>query len=71
MPFRSFIGPGAFGPDALAVMSEAFEAALKELQDTGQPAVREIVAGRIVAAARFGERDPNSLTGSRTCWAAR
>jgi len=43
-------------------MSEAFEAALKELQDTGRPEVaREVIAGRIVAAARFGERDPVRL----------
>ena len=62
MPSHSFTGPGAFGPEALAVMSEAFEAALKELQDTGQPeVVREAIALRIIAAARFGERDPARL----------
>ena len=62
MPSHSFTGPGAFGPEALAVMSEAFEAALKELQDTGQPeVVREAIALRIIAAARFGERDPVRL----------
>ena len=62
MPSHSFIGPGAFGPEALAVMSEAFEAALKELQDAGQPeVVREAIALRIIAAARFGERDPVRL----------
>ncbi len=62
MPSHSFIRPGAFGPEALAVMSEAFEAALKELQDTGQPeVVREAIALRIIAAARFGERDPVRL----------
>jgi hypothetical protein len=39
-------------------MSEAFEAALKELQDTGQPnVVREVIAQRIIQAARLGERD--------------
>jgi hypothetical protein len=44
------------------VMSEAFEAALKDLQDTGQPeVVREAIALRIIAAARFGERDPVRL----------
>ena len=40
-------------------MSEALEAALEELQDTGQPRLaREVVARRIIAAARFGECDP-------------
>ena len=57
MPISSFIGPGAFGPEALAVMSEAYEAAL-----ASQPnAVREAIALRIIAAARFGERDPVRL----------
>ena len=42
-------------------MSEALEAALKEIQDTGQYVVREVLAGRIIAAARFGERDPGRL----------
>jgi len=43
-------------------MSEAFEAALKELQDTGQRTVaRDVIAGRIIAAARIGERDPVRL----------
>jgi hypothetical protein len=62
MPIRSFIGPGAFGPEEIAAVSEAFEAALKELHDTGQPnVVREIVALRIIAAARLGECDPVRL----------
>jgi hypothetical protein len=34
----------------------------EELQETGEPeVVREIIAGRIIAAARFGERDPARL----------
>jgi hypothetical protein len=42
MPSRSFTGPGAFGPEALAVMSEAYEAAL-----ASQPnVVRKVIAGR-------------------------
>jgi hypothetical protein len=43
-------------------MSEAFEAACKELEDTGQPQIaRDVIAGRIIAAARIGERDPVRL----------
>jgi len=53
---------GAFGPEAIAEMSEALEAACEELGDNVQPeAVREIVALRIIAAARLGERDPVRL----------
>ena len=59
MPMRSL---GAFGPEAIAEMSEALEAACEELSDNVQPeAVREIVALRIIAAARLGKRDPVRL----------
>jgi hypothetical protein len=62
MQIRSLVQPGAFGPEAIAAMGEALEAALKELQDTGQSDVmREVIAGRIIAAARLGERDPARL----------
>ena len=50
MSIRSLIQPGAFEPEAIAAMSEAYEAALKELQDTGD-VMREVIAGRIIAAA--------------------
>lgn len=44
------------------IMGEAFDAACKELHDTGQPAVvHEVMAKRIVAAARRGERDVTRL----------
>jgi hypothetical protein len=59
---RSFPKPGLFDPEAIAAMSEAFEAACEQLDDTGQPElVLEIIAGRIVAAANAGERDPVRL----------
>jgi len=61
MPIRSFIQPGAFDPEAIAAMSEALEAALKELQDTGQSVAPEVIASRIIAAAKLGERDPVCL----------
>jgi hypothetical protein len=60
MPIRSFMQPGAFEPEAIAAMTEAFEAALKELQDTDHVS-REAIAGRIIAAAKTGERDPVRL----------
>jgi hypothetical protein len=56
------IEPGAFGPEAIAAMGEAFDAACKDLGNIGQPEImREVIAGRIIAAARFGERDPVRL----------
>ena len=43
MPVRSFMQSEAFEPETIAAMSEALEAALKELGDSGQPeAVREM-----------------------------
>jgi hypothetical protein len=36
---HSFISPGVFGPEAIAGMSEAFEAALEAFQVTGRPNV--------------------------------
>jgi hypothetical protein len=55
-----FMQPGAFEPEAIAVMSEAFEAAIKELQDPGD-VMREVIARRIIAVATLGERDPARL----------
>ena len=62
MSVHSYIASGAFEPEALAAMSEAFEAACEVLHDTSQPDdVREVIAGRIIAAAKLGERDPVRL----------
>ena len=66
MQIRSLMQPGAFGPEAIAAMGDALDAALKELQDAGQSDVqsdvlREIITGRIIGAARLGERDPVRL----------
>ena len=62
MPIHLFTQPGAFDPEAIAAMSEAFEAAVQQLQDNGQTEVaREVIAGRIIAAARLGEHDPAGL----------
>jgi hypothetical protein len=70
--FSSKEQPGAFDPEAIAAMSEAFEAALIELPDTGQPdAVLEIIAERIVAAATLGERDPLRLREAALPWLTR
>ena len=62
VPIRTFTQPGAFDPKAIAAMTEAFDAACEKLSDTDQPEVtREVIAGRIIAAAKLGERDPIRL----------
>jgi hypothetical protein len=62
MAIDSFIQPGAFDPEAIAAMSEALEAALKVLEGAGQTHVAPgVIANRIIAAAKFGERDPVRL----------
>jgi hypothetical protein len=51
-----------FEPEAIAEMGKILDAAFEKLQDTGeQDVVRERIATRIIAAARFGERDPARL----------
>jgi hypothetical protein len=62
MPINPFMQPGAFEPEAIAAMTKAFDAACEKLGDSGQHEVtREVIAGRIIAAARLGERDPARL----------
>jgi hypothetical protein len=51
-----------FDDEATRLMGEAFDAVCKDLHDTGQPAlVREVIANRIIEAAKKGERDPARL----------
>ena len=63
MSIRTYTQPGAFGPEAIAAMSQAFDAACKAVNHTGQPseAVREVLAQRIIEAATAGERDADRL----------
>jgi hypothetical protein len=57
-----FFRGAAFDTDATRVMGEAFDHACHFLHDVGQPdLVREIIAKRIIEAARNGERDPDEL----------
>jgi hypothetical protein len=62
MAINPFIKCGAFGPDETAAMGEAFEAACKKLREIGKfEGVRELIAARIIAAARMGELRPVRL----------
>jgi len=55
-------GYGVFDPQAIAIMSEAFDAVCKELHDSGQPElVREVIAERIIELAATGELNPARL----------
>jgi len=57
-----FVPRGVFDDATTRIMGEAFDAACKALHDTGQPAVvQEVMAKRIIAAARRGERDVTRL----------
>jgi hypothetical protein len=54
----TFVPKIVFDDTTTRIMSAAFEAACKELHDTGQPlVVQEVMAERIIDAARLGERD--------------
>ena len=60
---------GVFEPEATTAMGEAFEAACEELHDGGRlPMVREVVALRIIAAARSGELNAVRLRTAALNW---
>ena len=47
---------------ATLILGQAFDAACRDLHDRGQPAiVYEIIANRMIAAAKAGELDPTQL----------
>jgi hypothetical protein len=61
LPFIQKAGT-IFDDHATEAMGKAFDDARQALHDKGQPAiVYEVIATRIVDAARKGERDPNQL----------
>jgi hypothetical protein len=65
MPIDSFLEDGAFGPEAITAMGEAFDAACKELHVTSQSnGLRALIATLVIAAARRGELNPVDLRGA-------
>jgi hypothetical protein len=61
LPFVRRAGT-VFDDNATKVMGEAFDTACQELHDKGQPEiVYEVIAKRIIDAAKKGERDPIRL----------
>ena len=58
----SYFDGSVFDPQATHVMGEAFDLACANMRICGQPeVVREIMASRIIQAAKSGERDPYRL----------
>ena len=52
----------SFNPETLKVLCEAYDKARASLRDTGQPRIlNEVIASRIIAMAKQGERDPDRL----------
>jgi hypothetical protein len=48
MAIRAFIKPGAFDPEAIRAIIEAFDAAYEKLGNIDEPEVaREVIAGRL------------------------
>jgi hypothetical protein len=57
-----FLRQNVFDADTTKVMGDAYDAACGELGNHGSPAVvREVIAKRIIDAAKRGERDPQRL----------
>jgi hypothetical protein len=57
-----FLPRGVFDDETTGLMGETFDSACAALRDKGQPkVVQEILARRIIMAARKGERDPKRL----------
>jgi hypothetical protein len=57
-----FLPRNVFDDAATRLIGQAFDAACKELHDTGQPElVHEVMAKRIIAAALEGERSLTRL----------
>jgi hypothetical protein len=62
MPLSRFLRDATFGPEEIAVMTKAFEGALRalDLVDRTDPAA-EMVAKKIIELAKRGEHDPVRL----------
>jgi hypothetical protein len=55
MPIDLSVENGVFVPEAAAVIGEVFEVAYKELNPSRSGVVRELIAARIIGAARSSE----------------
>ena len=63
MPIRPFLKDATFDPEHVKAMGKAFDSIIRGLRDRGQSrVVREVIAQRIIALAKTGERDPDKLS---------
>jgi hypothetical protein len=52
----------AFDPETMKIISEAYDRACRALRDRGQPdIVNELIARRIIALVKAGERDAQRM----------
>jgi CO dehydrogenase/acetyl-CoA synthase epsilon subunit len=58
MPIEPFFTKCSPRPEIITLMAMAFEKACRPLHISGQTAVEEIVAKKIIELAQKGERDP-------------
>jgi hypothetical protein len=62
MPLSRFLGDTTFGPEEIAVLVAAYEAAMRELDLTGPTAPgAATLASAVFRVAKQGERDPRRL----------
>ena len=54
-------GPAVFEPEAISVMGDAYERALRFFPTLTSESVRQLIAARIIELARTSERDPHEL----------
>ena len=54
-------GPAVFEPEAISVMGDAYERALRTFPTPTSESVKQLIATRIIALARAGKRDPHEL----------
>ena len=63
MTIRPFLKGASFDAEHVKAMGEAFDSVIRELHDNGKQSsvVRKVIAERIIALAKSGERDPDKL----------
>jgi hypothetical protein len=62
VPIHDLIQPGVFSPELVSLMGSVFEDVLKTLGLTGRDdPVTNLVAHRVIALVRSGERDPERI----------
>ena len=61
MTIRPFFKGASFDAEHVKAMGKAFDSVIRELHDKPSGVVRAVIAERIIALAKSGERDPDKL----------